>query len=59
VIAAMKHRCCSSEDADVAKIDFMYFCNIGLSNRGDWSVSFLREIRMNQWLAMIVHGIES
>jgi hypothetical protein len=26
VIAATKHRCsCSSEDADVAKIDFMYF----------------------------------
>jgi hypothetical protein len=25
VIAAMKHRCCSSEDADVAKIDLMYF----------------------------------
>jgi hypothetical protein len=24
-IAAMKHRCCSSEDADVAKINFMYF----------------------------------
>jgi hypothetical protein len=21
----MKHRCCSSEDANVAKIDFMYF----------------------------------
>jgi hypothetical protein len=25
VIAAMKHWCCSSEDADVAKIYFMYF----------------------------------
>jgi hypothetical protein len=24
-IAAMKHRCCSSADADVAKIDFMRF----------------------------------
>jgi hypothetical protein len=25
LIAAMKHRCCTSEDANVAKIDFMYF----------------------------------
>jgi hypothetical protein len=25
VIAAMKDRCCSSADADVAKIDFMHF----------------------------------
>ena len=24
-IAAMKHWCCYSKDADVAKIDFMYF----------------------------------
>jgi hypothetical protein len=31
-IAAMKHRCCSSEDADVAKINFMYF-NPGVSNQ--------------------------
>jgi hypothetical protein len=37
VNAAMKHRCCSSEDADVAKIDFMYFNpGSGLTRTGNY-----------------------